>query len=263
MENPQDIEKKNIDEKKALETKVQELTAQLEALTKQNRNPDSKDNRVISFEADPTPPDEKAQIMKGAMINSEIKNMESILCEYKDHFPTSITEKIDFAFKQIASIPDEGKDLKVIRDDLAFLVCKVFFNYEGIEYPEHLTKKVEKVKNANKYSTAIKEEINDLLPHLPYITKSMQEMIDRKKNANLSFDGVGDGERGLEYYARGVSQCTVTAEELKKQLAMDPKRTEVFKAKCRRELDAFCKERGYKPPSGITRGLKNYSFGDA
>lgn len=234
------------------------LQAQVAGMTKTS-TPNSEEG-YINYNLGATPINEKENLLTGANIGADIQSMYSSLKEYKDYLPTSVKENIEEVITALQAIPEEEQDLKVIQNDLALLTCKVFFDYEGVDIPEHLIKKVEKVKNAKKYSPAIKEEVKDLLPHLPYMRKALQGNIDRKKNAGLNFNGFSDSKRNVEYYMKAYSQGVGTLTELKEHLDSDPQEKQKYHQLIDNTVNEFCKKRGYKRPTGLMRGLVNYTI---
>ena len=73
--------------------------------------------------------------------------MYKTLEQYKDYLPTNTKQEIEYIVSELRSMPEEKQDIKYIQSHLSLLMCKVFFDYEGVDIPEHLAKKVEKIKN--------------------------------------------------------------------------------------------------------------------
>ena len=248
-----------------IQKQISTLQAQIAGMTKTSTP--NREEGYINYNLGATPINEKENLLAGANIGENIKSMYSSLEEYKDYFPTSVKENIEESIKTLQAITkgegEEGEkkpDLKVIQNDLSLLMCKVFFDYEGVDIPEHLIKKVEKVKNAKKYSPAIKEEVKDLLPHVPYVIKALQGNIDRKKNAGLNFNGFSDSKRDVEYYMKAYSQGVGTITELKEYLDSNPQEKQKYHQLIDNTVNEFCKKRGYKRPTGLMRGLGNYTI---
>ena len=246
----------------AINETIAGLQAQIAEL--KNASNEAKPNNqegYINYKSEETPIDEKEKLLLGADIGAEIENMQSSLDQYKGYFPTSVKEKIDYAFQVINSIPKAERDLEMIKNDLSFLTCKVFFDYEGVDVPDHLKSKVEKVKNATKYTASIKEEVRTLLPHLPYMQKNLQSIIDRKKNAGVDFDGFNSSKRNTEWYIKNYSQGATTLKEMQDYFNSNPAEKQRYHELIDNRINSFCQERGYKRPTGIIRGINNYTFG--
>ena len=260
----------NIDQNKDVPTKedsglqaqIEKLQAQIALLTNKPAPVAPSNEGYANFEPKgETPIDERKQQIVGASIQTDIAQSTALINQYKEYFQTSKQEKIDDVFKIINAIPAQDQDLTFIRNDLNLLLCKVFFDYEGVEYEEYLLPKIEKIKSATKYTPAIKEEINDLLHHVPYVKKSIQQIVDRKKNAGLNFDGFSGSKRNVEYYISGYGQGSVTLKQLNEYLDGNPQEKQKYHEMIEEKSNAFLKERGYKKPSGMNIGLSNYSFG--
>lgn len=249
-------------EDSGLQAQIEKLQAQIELLKNKPVTVAPSNEGYASFEPEgETPIDEKKQQIMGANIQTDIAKSTALIKEYKEYFTTSKQEKIDDVFKIINAIPVQEQDLTFIKNDLNLLLCKVFFDYEGIEYEEHLLPKIEKIKSATKYTPAIKEEINDLLHHVPYVKKSIQQIVDRKKNAGIDLAGFSGSKRNVEYYISGYSQGNITLKQLNEYLDGNPKEKQKYHEMIEEKSNAFLKERGYKKPSGMNIGLNNYSFG--
>ena len=71
--------------------------------------------------------------------------MRSSLDEYKGYLSTSSKEKIEYVLRSTdENLAKEAPDLNVAKNDLSLLVCKIFFDYEGVDVPEHLNEESRK-----------------------------------------------------------------------------------------------------------------------
>lgn len=265
------VPNKDIDTKSptnGINEQIASLQAQIAELTKNNNNKaNAPSNELGSVDynfinnSEETPVDEKKTLLLGATINEEIKTMYASLSEYKDYLTTSDKQKIDYVLQNTdKNLANDSSDLYVIKNDLALLTCKIFFDYDGVDVPEHLKKKVEKVKNATRYTASIKEEVRDLLPHVPYMQKNLQSTIDRKKNSGLNFDGFNTSKRNVEWYIKNYSQGRTTFKEMQGYLNNNPAEKQRYHELIDNSINSFCQERGYKRPTGIMRGIDNYTF---
>lgn len=251
----------------AMDDAIAVLQAQITALQKNNNVPSNKSENVdykLITNSEETSIDTKNILLLGATIGDEIKTMRSSLDEYKGYLSTSAKEKIEYVLRSTdENLKKEAPDLNVAKNDLSLLVCKIFFDYEGVDVPDHLMKKVEKIKDATRYTASIKEEIRDLLPHVPYQKKNLQSIIDRKKNAGVDFDGFNSSKRNTEWYISKYSQGATTAKEMKDYLDRNPAEKQRYHELIDDTVNSYCQKRGYKRPSGIIRGINNYTFGVA
>lgn len=238
-----------------LKTQIAELQAKLA------RNIEGEDKNI---EFAPSQTNSNKELLeerrKGAILSKACDELENNIREYKELLPTSMKESVDnFMIKvEEACVDSNGLvDQELKRNLLAFLNCKTFFDIEGIEVPEHLQNKVTKVKNAKRYSLSIKDEINELLSHLPYITKKLREMEDRKKNANIVLDEFGNakglGHAGDSHYINAYCTGKITLEECKKNLSPD------YKEKIHRYILATAKKSGYEVSQMPTMAIHNYA----
>ena len=242
------------------------LKAQIDKMQKNINVPTNNESENVDYKlinnSEETAIDTKNILLLGATIGDEIKSMRSSLDEYKGYLSTSSKEKIEYVLRSTdENLAKEAPDLNVAKNDLSLLVCKIFFDYEGVDVPEHLMKKVEKIKNATRYTASIKEEVRDLLPHVPYMQKNLQSIIDRKKNAGVDFDGFNSSKRNTEWYIKKYSQGATTLKEMQGYFNSNPAEKQRYHELIDSRINSFCQERGYKRPTGIMRGINNYTFG--
>lgn len=196
---------------------------------------------------------------KGAVLSTECDALERNIMDHKELLQSTMREGIDtfIAEMQTKCIDDNGlMDRELKRNLLAFLNCKAFFDIDGVEIPEHLQAKVNKVKQAKSYSLAIKDEVNELLSHLPYMTKKLREMEERKKNANVDFHGMNVAKKqSPNYYIKQYSMGLVTLEECKKHLP------EEYKEKLQEFILRKTKDTGYEFSKMHGDHVNNYSIG--
>lgn len=197
---------------------------------------------------------------KGASLSRACDLLERNILEYKDSLPTVMKESVENFLARIEKIcvAENGLvDEELKRDQLAFLNCKTFFDIEGMEVPEHLKNKVDKVKQAKSYSLTIKDEIDELLSHIPYMTKRLRELEERKRNANIILDEFGNaqgvGSRGDSYYLNSYFTGKTTLEECKKNLSPH------YKEKIKMHLLANAKRAGYEPSPIPAMSIQNYA----
>lgn len=198
---------------------------------------------------------------KGAVLSKECDVLESNIMDYKDLLQSTVREGIDAFIKEMKTncVDDDGlTDRELKRNLLAFLNCRVFFGIDGVTVPEHLQSKVEKVKNAKSYSLAIKDEINDLLSHLPYMTNKLKEIETRKKNANIVLDEFGNtksgvGSQGDAFYLNSYFSGKLTLEECKKNLSSD------YREKIKTHIASNAKKAGYEISQMPTMSIQNYA----
>lgn len=197
---------------------------------------------------------------KGASLSRACDLLERNILEYKDSLPTVMKESVENFLARIEKIcvAENGLvDEELKRDQLAFLNCKTFFDIEGMEVPEHLKNKVDKVKQAKSYSLTIKNEVSELLSHLPYMTKKLREIEERKKNANIVLDEFGNakglGHHGDSHYINAYCTGKITLEECKKNLSPD------YKEKIHRYILATAKKSGYEVSQMPTMAIHNYA----
>ena len=89
----------------------------------------------------------------------------------------------------------------------------------------------------------------------------MQENIDRQKNAGLNFNDGSNVKRNTEWYIKNYSQGATTLKEMQGYFNSNPAEKQRYHELIDNRINSFCQERGYKRPTGIIRGINNYTFG--
>lgn len=197
---------------------------------------------------------------KGATLSRECDKLERNIIDHKELLPSTMREGVDaFIAKVETNCVDENglMDQELKRNLLAFLNCKVFFDIEGVEIPDHLKSKVDKIKKEKSYHLAIQDEVTELISHLPYVTKKLKDIEERKRNANVILDEFGNaqgvGARGDSYYLNSYFTGKITLEECKKNLSTH------YKEKIKMYLLANAKRAGYEPSPIPAMSIQNYA----
>jgi hypothetical protein len=244
----------------SLQAQIEELKAQL--LQAQLQVPIATKKTDVEFLPSQTNSN-KALLLereKGAILSTECNALERNIIDHKELLPSTMREGVDaFMAKVETNCVDENglMDQELKRNLLAFLNCKVFFDIEGVEIPDLLKSKVDKIKKQKSYHLAIKDEVTELISHLPYVTKKLREIEERKKNANIVLDEFGNakglGYNGDSHYINAYCTGKITLEECKKNLSPD------YKEKIHRYILATAKKSGYEVSQMPTMAIHNYA----